>query len=104
MRQSVIRTHDLEIDTASGTARRGGRVVALTKNEYALLRLLAEKCGSMVARTIIQERLYGGLNDGDTNAISQCIHGLRTKIDHGCEPALILTRPKQGYLLRADVK
>jgi DNA-binding response OmpR family regulator len=102
MQQSVIRTHDLEIDTDSRTVRRGDRMVALTKSEYALLRLLAERCGRVVGRAVIQEHLYGGLEEGDTSAISHCIRGLRTKIDHGAEPTLILTRPKQGYVLRAD--
>src|SRR5262245_50056404 len=41
VKDPVIRVHDLEIDTATRTTRRGGQQIHLTPREYALLQFLA---------------------------------------------------------------
>ena len=98
----VLRTHDLEIDTASRVVRRAGKVIALTPREYALLHLLALHRGRVVDRTQINRQLYGAVDSGGSNVVDVFVGYLRAKIDKGFDPPLILTRWRQGYLLVAD--
>lgn len=96
----VLRSHDLEIDTNTRTARRGGQVIELTPREFDLLRLLADHQGSVVSRTTIRKQLYGGEVDR-SNVVDVYIRYLRDKIDKGFDTPLIVTRRGEGYLLRS---
>src|SRR5207302_1884741 len=58
IKDPVVRVHDLEIDTASRTVKRGGQSVHLTPREYALLEFLAFHRGKVVTRSMIWEHLY----------------------------------------------
>ena len=98
----IIRAHDLEIDTPARTVRRAGQLVALTPREYSLLELLAFQRGRVLTRAEIAEHLYGEQNQGGSNVVDVYIRYLRNKIDRGFEPALILTRWGEGYMLRGD--
>src|SRR3954452_10453532 len=60
VKDTVLRTHDLEIDTRARTVRRGGRAIHLTPCEYALLELLARHRGQVVSRSRIEEHLSMG--------------------------------------------
>jgi DNA-binding response OmpR family regulator len=98
---AVLRSHDLEIDTHTRTARRGGRDIPLTRREFELLRLLADHQGSVVSRATIRKQLYEGQLDR-SNVVDVYIRYLRDKIDKGFDTPLILTRRGEGYLLRAQ--
>lgn len=98
----VLRIHDLEIDTASRTVRRAGKAIHLTPREFALLQFLAYHRGKVVTRTMIWEHLYDEYDENTSNVVDVYIRYLRTKIDKGFEPALILTRWGEGYMLRGD--
>jgi DNA-binding response OmpR family regulator len=99
--QHVLRAHDLEIDTTHRMVKRAGRLIHLTKREFAILEFLGSCRGNVVSRSMIREHLQ---QDGLTtsNIVEVYIHSLRNKIDRGYEPQLILTRWKQGYLLRGN--
>jgi DNA-binding response OmpR family regulator len=98
----VVRAHDLEIDTATRTVKRAGQSIHLTPREYALLEFLAFHRGRVVSRTMIWEHLYDEHDENTSNVVDVYIRYLRNKIDKGFEPALILTRWGEGYLLRGD--
>jgi DNA-binding response OmpR family regulator len=98
----MLRTHDLEIDTATRVVKRSGREIRLTRREYALLEFLAFHRGRVVTRSMIWEHLYDEHDENTSNVVDVYIRYLRTKIDRGFDPPLILTRWGQGYLLRAD--
>jgi DNA-binding response OmpR family regulator len=102
VKDPVIRAHDLEIDTATRTVKRGGQAIHLTPREYALLQFLAFHRGRVVSRTMIWEHLYDEHDENTSNVVDVYIRYLRNKIDKGFEPALILTRWGEGYLLRGD--
>src|SRR5262249_37341313 len=55
VKDPVLRIHDLEIDTASRTVKRGGAPIHLTPREYALLQFLAFHRGKVVSRSMIWE-------------------------------------------------
>jgi DNA-binding response OmpR family regulator len=102
VKNPVLRVHDLEIDTAARTVKRGGRMIHLTPREYALLQFLAYHCGKVVSRTMIWEHLYDEYDENTSNVVDVYIRYLRTKIDKGYDKPLILTRWGEGYMLRGE--
>jgi DNA-binding response OmpR family regulator len=102
VKDPIIRVHDLEIDTAARTVRRGGQAIHLTPREYALLQFLAFHRGEVVSRTMIWDHLYDEHDENTSNVVDVYIRYLRTKIDKGFERPLILTRWGEGYMLRGE--
>ena len=102
VKDPVLRIHDLEIDTASHTVRRGGQPIQLTPKEYNLLEFLAFHRGEVVSRSMIWEHLYNEEDENTSNVVDVYIRYLRNKIDKGFDPPLILTRWGEGYLLRGE--
>jgi DNA-binding response OmpR family regulator len=100
VKDPILRVHDLEIDTAARTVKRAGKTVQLTPKEYALLQFLAFHCGKVVTRSMIWEHLYDEHDENTSNVVDVYIRYLRTKIDKGFDPPLILTRWGEGYMLR----
>jgi len=98
----VLRIHDLEIDASSRSVKRAGQAIHLTPREFAILQFLASHCGKVVSRSLILKYVYDDLNANTSNVVNVYIRYLRTKIDKGFEPPLILTRRGHGYLLRAE--
>jgi len=96
----ILRCYDLEIDTAARTVRRAGQVIHLTPREYAMLEFLAFHQGKVVTRRMIWDHLYDEYDEGTSNVVDVYIRYLRNKVDKGFEPALILTRWGEGYMLR----
>lgn len=102
VKDPVLRVLDLEIDTASRTVRRAGQNIHLTPREFGLLQFLAFHAGKVVTRSMIWEHLYDEYDENTSNVVDVYIRYLRTKIDKGYDPPLILTRWGEGYMLRAD--
>jgi DNA-binding response OmpR family regulator len=102
VKDPVLRVLDLEIDTAARTVKRAGQPIHLTPREYALLQFLAFHRGKVVSRTMIWEHLYNEEDESTSNVVDVYIRYLRTKVDKGFDPPLILTRWGEGYYLRGD--
>jgi DNA-binding response OmpR family regulator len=102
VKDPVLRIHDLEIDTAARTVKRGGHPIHLTPREYALLEFLAFHPGRVVTRTMIWEHLYDEHDENTSNVVDVYIRYLRNKIDKGFDQPLILTRWGEGYMLRGE--
>jgi DNA-binding response OmpR family regulator len=102
VKDPILRVHDLEIDTGSHTVKRGGQNIHLTPREYALLQFLAFHRGKVVTRSMIWEHLYDEHDENTSNVVDVYIRYLRTKIDKGYDPPLILTRWGEGYMMRGD--
>src|SRR5262249_52315118 len=65
----VLRVHDLEIDTAARSVKRGGQAIKLTPREYALLHFLAYHRGKVVTRSMIWEHLYDEKDENTSNVV-----------------------------------
>jgi len=104
VKDPVLRVHDLEIDTASRSVKRGGQAIHLTPREYALLEFLAFHRGRVVTRSMIWEHLYDEQDESTSNVVDVYIRYLRNKIDKGFDPPLILTRWGEGYMLRGEAE
>jgi DNA-binding response OmpR family regulator len=101
-RSTLLVCADLELDTISHKARRGGKVVELTAKEYALLEYLLRNKDRVLSRTIISEHIWDYNFDTGTNLIDVYVNHLRNKIDSGFEKKLIHTVRGVGYMLRED--
>ena len=101
VRPTIISVADLVLDTRTQRARRGGRELALTTKEYALLEFLAREHDRIVSRAEIAEHVWDENFDPLTNLIDVHINRLRRKVDTGCLPKLIHTRRGSGYMLAA---
>jgi DNA-binding response OmpR family regulator len=102
VKDPMIRLYDMSIDTAARRVERAGQAIHLTPREYALLEFLAFHRGKVVTRTMIWEHLYDEYDENTSNVVDVYIRYLRNKIDKGFDPALIMTRWGEGYMLRAD--
>lgn len=102
VKDPVLRTFDLEIDTVARIVKRGGQSIHLTPREYALLEFLAFHRGEVVTRAMIWEHLYDEDDETTSNVVDVYIRYLRTKIDKDFELPLILTRWGEGYMLRGE--
>ena len=74
----------------------------LTPREFELLNLLASNRGRVLSRAEILSHFYSDDPDGagDSNIVNVYIRFLRKKIDEGYWPRLLLTRRRQGYMMR----
>ena len=97
-----LQVDDLTIDTRAQQVRRGGRSIALTTKEYALLEYLARRQGEVVGRADIAEHVWDDSFDPLSNLIEVYIQRLRRKLDDGESIRLIHTRRGAGYCLSVD--
>jgi len=102
VRPPIQHVGDLSLDTASHSAKRGGRVINLTAKEYALLEFLVLHAGTVVGRQQIAEHVWDENFDPFSNVIDVYVGRLRRKIDEGFAHPLIHTRRGEGYLLVKD--
>jgi two-component system, OmpR family, response regulator len=90
---------DLELDEDSHEVWRGGSVVALSPNEFKLLRYLMINAGRVLSKAQILDHVWEYSFNGDGNVVESYICYLRRKVDHG-ERRLIHTIRGVGYVLR----
>lgn len=96
----VLRYQDLELDGLSRRARRGGRLIELTKTEYDLLELLISNAGIVLNRDLIYREIWDIEFETSSNSLDVYIGYLRRKLEDGGEPRLIQTVRGVGYVLR----
>jgi two-component system response regulator MprA len=87
---------DLVLDVSSGSARRGGREMALSGREAALLELLLRNSRQVVSRELALERIWGGVAAASPNVVDRYILYLRRKLG---EPPLIEAVRGTGFIL-----
>ena len=95
----VMRIADMELDLHRRRVTRGGRRIALTAKEFALLELLLRRHDEVLPRSLIASQVWDMNFDSDTNVIEVAVRRLRAKIDDDFEPKLIHTVRGMGYVL-----
>lgn len=90
---------DLELDTASRSAKRGSRQISLTAKEYALLEFLARNANRVVGRSEIAEHVWDESFDPFSNLIEVYVNRLRRKLGDESSKPLLQTRRGSGYIL-----
>ncbi len=97
----VLEFGGLRIDTTGQHVSYEGKEISLTGREYALLELLAQRAGEVIARTDIWEHLYAFDSERISNVVDVFIASLRRKLAHaGCEDVITTLRGR-GYRLEA---
>lgn len=93
---------DLTVDADRRCASRGGRAIALTSREYAMLEYMIRNKGHVISREQMIEHVWSYDYEGASNMVDVYIRNLRKKIDEGREKKLIHTVRYMGYVLRED--
>jgi two-component system, OmpR family, response regulator RegX3 len=92
------RLGELEVDETRREVVREGQRVELSPKEFALLRVLARRPGTVLSRAHLIEQVWGDEFMGDEKTLDVHIRWLREKIERDpSRPALILTIRGAGY-------
>jgi DNA-binding response OmpR family regulator len=90
----VLSADGVVLDPARRRVTRDGRPIQLSRKELAILEVLMEADGAVVAVETLLERVWDAHADPFTNAVRVAMVGLRRKLG---EPALITTIRGSGY-------
>ena len=85
----------LTLNPATHEVRLHGEPIDVSAREFALLLALAERAGSVVSRSQLEEKLYGWNEAVGSNAIEVHVHNLRRKLGE----AIIRNVRGLGYTL-----
>jgi DNA-binding response OmpR family regulator len=100
---SRIQIGDLVVDTAGRQVWRGKKNIDLTAKELALLEYLAYNSNTIVTRRMIEQHVWNGELDSDSNLVDVYISRLRTKLCQGHQKDLIQTIKGLGYRLKTNI-
>ena len=87
-------------DTGTQEARRGDRLLELTRIEHALLELLLRNARRVLPRDLILERVWNSAYAPLSNSLEVYVGHLRRKTEAAGEPRLVQTVRGVGYVLR----
>jgi two-component system, OmpR family, response regulator MprA len=88
------------LDLRMREARLDNRVIPLTKTEFLLLELFMRNPRQVLARSLINERVWGYDFGPASNSLGVYIGYLRRKLESGGEPRRLHTMRGVGYILR----
>lgn len=99
--RGLLYTRDnVALDFAGRHAQRAGQQVAVTAKEWAILDILAQRAGRVVARADLLEGVWGDASENASSTLEVLIGRLRRKL--GSE--LIRTLRGEGYSLAENAK
>jgi DNA-binding response OmpR family regulator len=101
-KSTVLRVADLELDTLTRRARRGGETIDLTAKEYAVLECLLRHPEQVLTRTMIAEHVWSYDVFNQSNVVDVYIRNLRRKLDDPFEVKLIHTVRGAGYRISSE--
>ncbi len=100
--EQILRFEDLELDPLAHEARRGGRLLELTRTEFLLLELLMRHPRQVLERASIFDRVWGYDFGPASNSLEVYIGYLRRKTEAAGELRLLHTVRGVGYVLRSS--
>jgi DNA-binding response OmpR family regulator len=93
-----LRVDDLVVDFRKYEARKAGAPIELTRKEYGLLRLLAQRAGDVVSRSELLDEVWGYDATPTTRTVDNHIASLRAKLEaNPAEPRHLITVFGVGY-------
>jgi two-component system response regulator QseB len=81
--EPVVAHGALRLDPSARKVTHGGKEVALSAREFALLEALLDRPQVALSRAQLEERLYGWGEEVASNAIEVHVHNLRRKLGEG---------------------
>ena len=100
---TVITIGDLTVDLAAQQVTRAGHTVHLTPTEFALLRELAINRGKLLTHAHLLRRVWGHGYETETEYVRVYVRRLRAKLETDNGAPIILTQPRAGYRIAADL-
>lgn len=97
--RTTFRMADLQLNSITRKATRGGATIDLTAREYALLEYLMRNPHHLTTRQQLAKEVWGFNFDPGTNIIDVYVNHLRKKIDQGFEKKLLHTVRGKGYFI-----
>ena len=97
---TVISLGDLTMDTSRREAKRGNKVLDLTKTEFDLLHILLEQQDIVLSREYLYEHIWGYNFETNSKSLDVYIGYLRRKLDDSGEEKLLHTVRGVGYVMR----
>ena len=98
--EPVLRVGELELDLEKRSFSRAGDLVALTPNEFDLLRLLMQNEGKLLTHPTILREVWGPAYGEESHYLHVYVSQLRRKIEADpTRPRYLLTEPGAGYRL-----
>ena len=97
---AILKAGPIAIDRAAHTVAVDGGAVDLTRIEYRLLLLLAERRGRVQTRPQLLESVWEAQSDIQTRTVDMHVQRLRAKLGKGGD--LVETVRGVGYRMRAD--
>src|ERR1700730_10120587 len=79
--QSIMEAGHMTLDLDTHQLSYRGTQVVLPAREFALMRALMERPGTILSRAQLEERLYGWGDEVESNAVEVLIHSVRKKLD-----------------------
>jgi two-component system OmpR family response regulator len=98
-RPAVLTAGDLELDPATRTVMRAGRLVALSAREFAVVEYLLRRAGEVVSRSDLLEHVWDRNFGGSTNVVDVYVGYLRRKLEEPFGRPLIRTVRGAGYVI-----
>ena len=93
---------DLRLNARTHELQRSGRVVSLTRTEYALLESLMRRAGTIVPKSVLVEAGWGSEAEVSDSTLYVFMRSLRSRIAVEGERQLLHTVRGIGYTLRAE--
>ena len=79
--RSTLQTAQITLDLATHEMTYDEQSRILSAREFALMRALMERPGTILSRAQLEERLYGWGEEVESNALDVLIHSLRKRFD-----------------------
>lgn len=98
---TVLTVDGLTLDTATHTVCVGSREVHLTRTEYAILKLLMQNAGQVIAKSLLLDRIAEDTPDCTEASLKQHISNLRKKLRDAGGNDCIEAVWGIGFLLKA---
>jgi two-component system KDP operon response regulator KdpE len=96
----VIEIGELVVDLDKRSVTFAGDPVALTPNEFDLLRLFAQNEGKLLTHPAILREVWGPAYDAESHYLHVYVSQLRRKLEPDpARPRYLLTEPGAGYRL-----
>ena len=99
---AVYTCGDLTLDTASHAVLAGGTPVSLTRTEYAILKLLMQNPGQVLAKSVLLDRISEDTPDCTENSLKTHVSNLRGKLRDAAGRDYVEAVWGIGFRLRAE--
>lgn len=99
--QDKMDCKDFVLNISKSTLEKGEKSIELTKNEFKILKYLAENREKIVAREEIMEVLWDSESFIDDNTLTVNMTRLRNKLEELNLKELLETKRGQGYILKS---